>query len=52
MKVKDKEVQGVQYFKYRINLPTKLVRELRWEGKELKVIQSNGKLVIQKEQNP
>ena len=49
MKVVDKKVGNTTYYKYRINLPIKVVEELKLLDKELKVKTDNGKIIIEKE---
>ena len=49
MKVVDKKVGNTTYYKYRINLPIKIVEELKLLDKELKVKIDRGKMVIEKE---
>lgn len=49
MKVKDKKVGDVEYFKYRINLPKKIVEEGDFLDKELSVKRVNGKMIISKD---
>lgn len=48
MKVKDKKVGDTTYYKYRINLPKKVVEEGKFLDKELKVKEEKGKIVIEK----
>ena len=49
MKVRDKTVGDVEYFKYRINLPKAIVEEGKFLGKELEVKLERGKIVIEKQ---
>lgn len=49
MRILDKVVEGVSYFKFRINLPVKMVKELELEGKPLKVTKQGKKIIIEKE---
>jgi uncharacterized lipoprotein YbaY len=49
MRVKDKEVGGTTYYKYRINLPKDAVEELKLLDKKLKVRVDKGKIIIEKE---
>jgi predicted metal-binding transcription factor (methanogenesis marker protein 9) len=49
MKSVDKKVGDTTYFKYKINLPKKIVEDSKFEGKELEVIFDNGKILIKKE---
>jgi len=47
MKVKDKKVGDVEYFKYRINLPKKIVEEGKFLDKEIKVSLDKDKIIIE-----
>ena len=47
MKVKDKKVGDVEYFKYRINLPKKIVEENNLLKKDLNVKFENKKIIIE-----
>ena len=47
--MKDKKVGKVEYYKYRINLPKKMVEEGNFLDKELSVKLLNGKIVIEKD---
>ena len=49
MKAFDKKVGDAEYYKYRVNLPKKVVEESNLLGKELKVRLVKGKIVIEKE---
>lgn len=49
MRVKDKKVGDVEYYKYRINLPKKIVDEGEFLDKELRVKLFKGKIVIEKD---
>jgi hypothetical protein len=49
MKVVDKKVGSTTYYKYRINLPVKVVEELKLIDKKLKVKTERGKIIIEKE---
>ncbi len=50
MKVKSREYKGKTYHKYRINIPSKIVKKLGFKaGDELKADVKNGKLVVGKE---
>lgn len=49
MKVLDKKIGDVTYYKYRINLPVKIIEETMLLGKELKVRTEKGKIIIEKE---
>ena len=46
MKVLDKKVGDVIYYKYRINLPKKIVEDSKLLDKEIKAIEENGKIII------
>ena len=48
MKVIDKKVGDTTYIKYRINLPKKVVEDSGLKDKEIKVIESKGKIVIER----
>ena len=45
----DKEVKGKEYYRYRINLPKKVVEDSKLKGKGLKAKTENGKIIIEKE---
>lgn len=47
MKVKDKKIGDVEYFKYRINLPKKIVEESGFLEKDLKVKLANEKIIVE-----
>ena len=49
MKVLDKKVEGVTYYKYRINLPKDLVDELQLLNKELSVRKEGKRIIIEKQ---
>lgn len=49
MKVLDKKVGNIVYYKYRINLPKKIVEDSKLLDKEIKAIEKNGKIIIKKE---
>lgn len=49
MKAVDKKVGDMTYYKYKINLPKKIVEDSKFEGKELRVILDKGKIIIEKE---
>jgi len=49
MKVKDKKVGDVEYYKYRINLPKKIVEDGNFLDKELRVKLFRGKIIIKKD---
>ena len=48
MKAFDKKVGATEYYKYRINLPKKLVDDSNLFGKEVKVKLEKGKIVVEK----
>ena len=48
MKVLDKKVGNTEYIKYRINLPKKVVEESKLLDKEIKAVEENGKIIIEK----
>ncbi len=45
----DKEVKGKRYFRYRINLPKKVVEDSKLKGKKLKATIEKNKIIIEKE---
>ncbi len=49
LKAFDKEVKGKEYYRYRINLPKKIVEESNLIGKDLIVKLEKDKLIIEKE---
>lgn len=49
MKAVDKKSEKTVYYKYKINLPKKIVEESKLEGKEVKVILEGKRIVIEKE---
>jgi len=49
MKVFDKKIGETTYYKYRINLPKKVVEESDLEEKEVKVTLEKKKIIIKKE---
>ena len=49
MKVIDKKVGDTTYYKYRINLPKKIVEDSNLFGKKVKVRLEKGKIIIEKE---
>ena len=50
MKVKSREYKGKTYYKYRINLPEKIIKKLGFKaGDELKGNIKQGKLIIGKD---
>ena len=48
MKVVDKKVGDIVYYKYRINLPKKVVEDSGLKDKEIKVREKKGKIIIEK----
>ncbi len=51
MKSVDKKVGDTTYFKYKINLPKKVVEESKFEGKELEVVFEGNQIIIKKEKH-
>jgi hypothetical protein len=49
MKAFDKKVGKTEYYKYRVNLPKKIVGDTDLLGEELKVKLEKGKIIIEKE---
>ncbi|MCK9595693.1 hypothetical protein M0R19_00720 [Candidatus Pacearchaeota archaeon] len=49
MKSVDKKVGDTTYFKYKINLPKKVVEDSKFLSKDLKVKFDNNKIIIEKE---
>jgi len=49
MKAFDKKVGDTEYYKYRVNLPKKIVEDSNLLGKEVKVRLEKGKIIIEKE---
>lgn len=49
LKAFDKEVKGKEYYRYRINLPKRMVEESKLIGKELTAKLENDKIIIEKE---
>ena len=47
MKVLDKKIGEIEYIKYRINLPKKVVEDSGLKDKEIKVIEDKGKIIIE-----
>ena len=45
----DKEVKGKRYYRYRINLPKKVVEDSNLKGKKLKAKTEKEKIIIEKE---
>jgi len=48
LKAFDKEVNNKKYFRYRINLPKKIIEESGLLEKKLKVVLEKGKIIIEK----
>ena len=48
MKVLDKKVGDVIYYKYRINLPKNVVEESKLLNKEVKIKEDKGRIIIEK----
>ncbi len=48
MKAVDKKVGDVVYYKYKINLPKKIVEDSKFEGKELNVKFGSNKIIIER----
>lgn len=51
MKVIDKKIGDTTYYKYRINLPVKVVEELKLLDKELKVKIEDKKMIIEEDKD-
>jgi len=51
MKVVDKKVGETIYYKYRINLPVKVVEDLKLLDKELKVKIEKKKIIIEEDKD-
>ena len=49
IKAFDKKVGETEYYKYRVNLPKKVVEDSNLFGKGLKVKLEKGKIIIEKE---
>lgn len=49
MKVLDKKIGEITYYKYRINLPKEIIENSNLLDKELKVKEEKGKIIIEKE---
>jgi len=49
MKSVDKKVGETIYYKYKINLPKKIVEDSKFLSKDLKVKFDNNKIIIEKE---
>lgn len=49
MKVLDKKFGETSYYKYRINLPKKVVEDSKLLDKEIKAREEKGKIIIEKE---
>lgn len=45
----DKEVKGKKYYRYRINLPKKVVEDSKLKDKKLKAKAENKKIIIEEE---
>ena len=43
----DKEVKGKKYFRYRINLPKKVVEDSNLKGRDLKAKSEKNKIIIE-----
>ena len=50
MKVLDKKIGEIEYIKYRINLPKRVVEETKLLDKEVTVKADKGKIIIEKEE--
>lgn len=48
MKVIDKKVGDKTYYKYRVNIPKKVVEDSKLLDKEIKVKEEKGKIIIEK----
>ena len=48
MKVIDKKIGDTIYYKYRINLPIRIVEESKFEGKTLEIKLDGKKIIISK----
>jgi len=48
MKVLDKKIGDIEYIKYRINLPKKVVEDSKLLDKEIKAREEKGKIIIEK----
>jgi hypothetical protein len=51
IKALDKKVGETTYFKYKINLPKKVVEESKFLDKELEVIFDKDKIIIKRDKN-
>ena len=49
MKAFDKKVGETEYYKYRVNLPKKIVENSNLLGKDVKVRLDKGRIIIEKE---
>tara|TARA_Y100000310_G_C20337220_1_gene648083 strand:+ start:188 stop:343 length:156 start_codon:yes stop_codon:yes gene_type:complete len=49
MKVLDKKIGDTTYFKYRVNLPKKVVEDSKLLDKEIKVILDKNKIIIEED---
>lgn len=45
----DKEVKGTKYYRYRLNLPKKVVEDSNLKGKDLKAKTEKNKIIIEEE---
>jgi len=50
MNVLDKKIGEIEYIKYRINLPKRVVEETKLLDKEVTVKADKGKIIIEKEE--
>ena len=50
MKVLNKKVGNVEYVKYRVNLPKKVVEETKLLGKKIAVRADKDRIIIEKEE--
>jgi len=49
LKAFDKEVKGKEYYRYRINLPKKVVEESKLVDKKLKATTKDKKIIIEED---
>lgn len=49
MEVLDKKIGNIEYIKYRINLPKKVVEETKLLGKEVIAVADKDKIIIKRE---
>lgn len=47
MRVSDKKIGKMEYYKYRVTLPKEVVRKSQLMGKDLKARAENGKIIIE-----